>query len=399
MYVCTMYIVCVYVSSDILIHTFHSLTHACIFTYPSGDLAYMGNPLYAKEIFNDMAEVFEDRLVSRLGYSCPWIMRQLLDNLIAHQEDADSTFVRMATPIGRWRMLDLGCGSGLIGKIFGDFVQSCSTSINGNPINGNDEEAHIASVSAEAKGVDAKSSPSYATIVCAESDTGAMEGVARSELYAGGLLVGVDIADRMINQALRCGCYTHLHCADLTSTLEAFASTSTSTRASGNGKSVNSAADVTAHHSDEDKFKLDVVCVADTFLYIGALGKVFQLVHQVLRTSGIFMFTTEDLDSSPMRIPEKQKCSESNISKEEGGEDAISSSGVCMEDVMSFEPHGHIDLNHLQLLTSARYAHSQKYIETLSDMYKLRIVKVENVIVRTENTIPLPGKIYILQKD
>lgn len=47
-----------------------------------GKSTYSVNPEYPKRIFDDMAPVFEKRLVQDLGYNCPWKMRELVDQLL-----------------------------------------------------------------------------------------------------------------------------------------------------------------------------------------------------------------------------------------------------------------------------------------------------------------------------
>ena len=50
-----------------------------------------------------------------------------------------------------------------------------------------------------------------------------------------------------------------------------------------------------------------------------------------------------------------------------------------------------------QLLKSARFAHSNSYIETLAEIHGFQILKMKIVILRTEETIPLYGRLYVLQ--
>jgi predicted TPR repeat methyltransferase len=50
-----------------------------------------------------------------------------------------------------------------------------------------------------------------------------------------------------------------------------------------------------------------------------------------------------------------------------------------------------------QLLTSARFAHSNIYIEKLANIYGFIILNMKIVILRTEDTVPLYGRLYVLQ--
>jgi predicted TPR repeat methyltransferase len=51
-----------------------------------------------------------------------------------------------------------------------------------------------------------------------------------------------------------------------------------------------------------------------------------------------------------------------------------------------------------EMLTSARFAHSHPYILSLASTYAYEVVEVRDIIVRTEVSVPLPGKIYMLCK-
>ena len=50
-----------------------------------------------------------------------------------------------------------------------------------------------------------------------------------------------------------------------------------------------------------------------------------------------------------------------------------------------------------QLLKSARFAHSNSYIQMLADIHGFQILKMKIVVLRTEETIPLYGRLYVLQ--
>jgi shikimate kinase len=50
-----------------------------------------------------------------------------------------------------------------------------------------------------------------------------------------------------------------------------------------------------------------------------------------------------------------------------------------------------------QLLKSARFAHSNSYIEALCQIHGFQILKMKIVVLRTEETVPLHGRLYVLQ--
>ena len=92
------------------------------------------------------------------------------------------------------------------------------------------------------------------------------------------------------------------------------------------------------------------------------------------------MFSTENLDASPMR-------------QVRSGNEA---GGVEEEQAVTFEPPScHAGV---QMLRSARFAHSDLYINDVAAMHRFECVKCQDIIVRTEATEPLPGRIFVLRK-
>ena len=65
--------------------------------------------------------------------------------------------------------------------------------------------------------------------------------------------------------------------------------------------------------------------------------------------------------------------------------------------IIDFEPVGAVPGWGGELLKSARFAHSNSYIEILAHIHGFQIVKSKSVILRTEETIPLYGRLYVLE--
>ena len=189
---------------------------------------------------------------------------------------------------------------------------------------------------------------------------------------------------------------------------------------------------------------LNLIIAADTFIYVGALGFVFRQIKLCLEKNGYFLFSIEDLDRSPMRVNDKNlsiitqvdkvkypsmemlsvynlyynknnKCidhednnhinskriNDSISVKIEKNDDEIEGkiSHLEIEElrIIDFEPVGAVPGWGGELLKSARFAHSNSYIEILAHIHGFQIVKSKSVILRTEETIPLYGRLYVLE--
>lgn len=72
-------------------------------------------PQYVREVFDELADTFEEKLVTHLEYRVPW---QLVDALkrLEPEEFADS-----AAPT--WVVADVGCGTGLCGRLLRPHVK------------------------------------------------------------------------------------------------------------------------------------------------------------------------------------------------------------------------------------------------------------------------------------
>lgn len=62
---------------------------------------------YVRTLFDQHAKAFDEILVERLGYRVPWRMRRMLEGHV---------------PGRPARLLDLGCGTGLVGQVFADLA-------------------------------------------------------------------------------------------------------------------------------------------------------------------------------------------------------------------------------------------------------------------------------------
>jgi predicted TPR repeat methyltransferase len=174
----------------------------------------------------------------------------------------------------------------------------------------------------------------------------------------------------MVELSRQNGGYSHLYCDDLRSSLGLLASA--------------------IQHQQTPAVNL--VLSADTFLYVGFLGEIFSLVQSSLSSDGLFIFSTEQLETSPMRLLiHREGLGEARL-----GETDSSESNAAIEEMRKYEPEGHT--NGAQILSSGRFAHSHSYILSLGEKYGFSVVHIEDIIVRTEVNVPLPGKIYVFQR-
>ena len=364
-----------------------------------------GDPVYAERIYDEMAAKFENKLVDCLGYRGPWLMRDLLERLthvnnsgdanngsnsnpLASATEGDASVTNTTSlflsppvhlrPKGEWRILDVGCGSGLCGKVFHQYVRTSLPT----PLNNTDPSMDVNHIS--------------------NAETTAISSTRRDlplsavPTTVGGLMVGIDVSGKILEIAKNTGTYDCTKKYDLCDALRVLDCTQI---------------------EESVRTGLDMVIAADTFIYVGALGEVFSLVRNVLRDAvnstgesgsidssatkssskeqygGLFMFSTEDLETSPMLVEHMKVSTTPEDSRDKS---------TCTVPVDSldtdYDIEGAVPGWGGQLLKSARFAHSDRYIRALCEKYRFRVLVHEKIVLRTEETIPLPGNIYILQK-
>lgn len=75
-------------------------------------------PAYVREVFDELADTFEEKLVTHLEYRVPWL---LVDALKKH-EPAVFSDGKSRDRSREWRVADVGCGTGLCGRLLRPFV-------------------------------------------------------------------------------------------------------------------------------------------------------------------------------------------------------------------------------------------------------------------------------------
>lgn len=148
---------------------------------------------YVVRLFDQYADRFDQHLQQELGYRAPLDIVKLIEQHAPEQH--------------AWRVLDLGCGTGLVGEALAGRAQS---------------------------------------------------------------LVGVDLSEKMLQQARERGEYTQLACAD-----------------------------VLQHLQQAESGSVDTIIATDVFIYVGKLDEVVAQAKRLLSPGGMLAFTVEDMASSP----------------------------------------------------------------------------------------------------
>lgn len=201
---------------------------------------------YISAEFDGFAESFDKQLLENLKYSVPNEMKKAIE-IVAKEDKA-------------YNILDLGCGTGLVGELIKEKVES---------------------------------------------------------------LIGVDLSEKMLEEARKKGVYTELVKSDIQSYLDTLS-----------------------------KDSVEIVTAADLFIYIGELESIFKSTNEILSEDGLFVFSTELLES---------------------------------------------DRDYF-LNRTGRFSHSTGYIERLIDLFSFKLITDKDIIVRKENNIDVKGKLYVLSK-
>jgi predicted TPR repeat methyltransferase len=136
-----------------------------------------------------------------------------------------------------WKILDMGCGSGLVGRVFSKFVDSDSS---------NSTSSADSDLSEPVIDLDKL------------ADEKALRVALKASLNSSSFAVGVDVSAAIARVAYRNGGYRSVFVGDLRKILAACSSIL-------NG-------DVVPKEDSENFAKFDLVAAADTFIYIGTTG-------------------------------------------------------------------------------------------------------------------------------
>jgi predicted TPR repeat methyltransferase len=348
-----------------------------------GDCHLRGKNSYIEFVFDELAENFENRLVKILDYQAPTLLFALLSSVLERihknsipsnsnsseydergqepQEQPLDSSCSSGFPFQQWKIVDLGCGSGLCAKAFRSsplFTQQ----YNNSPV-------HLS-----------------------ECFHDSLSDLLQDQNHS--WIAGVDLSPKMIalcspSQQPQVSpsppLYNYLVSGDLFSLLKDILSCSSSSTRSG----------------------VNLVLSADTFIYVGYLGEVFSLVSRILCGSGFFAFSTEDLDSSPMIVPETETETETEGDTRQNrnnDEDEDNSSPSTLSEILRYEvPSVSVESSShppkgVKLLKSARFAHSTEYITALADYYEFSVLAEQKILLRKEEGVPLTGNLYVLQR-
>jgi predicted TPR repeat methyltransferase len=354
-----------------------------------GDCHLRGKNSYIEFVFDELAENFENRLVNILDYQAPTLLFALLSSVLerinknsvsnsnsnnSEYDERDQEIQRhqqldsscSGFPFQQWKIVDLGCGSGLCAKAFRNsplFIQK------------NNSTVHLSECFYES-----------------------LSDLLQDQNHS--WIAGVDLSPKMIalcsprtnpqhqhQQQVNPSppLYNYLVSGDLFSLLKEILSCSSSS-------------------SSSTPSGVNLVLSADTFIYVGYLGEVFSLVSQILCENGLFAFSTEDLDSSPMIVRETETEEERRRNRNKDNEEEDNSSSSAMSEILRFEVPSvsRESSNHfpkgVKLLKSARFAHSTEYITGLAEYYEFSVLAEQKILLRKEEGVPLTGNLYVLQR-
>ena len=196
-----------------------------------GQLNTSCDPMYVRLLYDQMADSFENKLVDSLDYKAPWLYREMIEKYLANDL---SKYV--------YRCLDLGCGSGLVGRVFRKTISV------------DDDVISVTSLLAS------NNEDIEKAIVASSQDESA--------------LIGIDVSPKIAAIAANHNTYDVVGVADINEVLS---------------MSVN------------NNISYNIIIASDTFIYVGGLYDIFQKVSKLLKPPGIFAFSTEDLDLSTMK--------------------------------------------------------------------------------------------------
>jgi predicted TPR repeat methyltransferase len=338
---------------------------------------------YARRIYEDMGEAFESRLVDKLGYRGPSILYDMVTQVLSVASTSTSTSTSAAASIvGNskvWNILDVGCGSGLVGKSFHPLVISSSSS------NGTGDNAFSDISPACMSNVYEDISP----LILAKEKMVSTKGKGCVECKCEGVMIGVDISSKMCEITIKSQYYTHVACCDAVVAIESFIPSSPSSPSSSSSPATTTTTTTTTG-AETDVAVLDMVIVADTFIYLGPLGPSFAAAKKALKPGGLLVFSIENLENSNMRL----EITTTDLPIETS---ASASSNFSLNDNNNTDILNAVPGWGGALLSSSRYAHSPKYIEVLASLHGLQILLQKSVVLRTESTLDVRGQMYVMR--
>ena len=319
--------------------------------------------------------------------------------------------------------IDLGCGTGLCGRVFHNFV---------------DSEVHNL-VTATETNAEAK---------CKESSFPSLNNIGLSNKLEDlvflsnskniklPLFVGIDISSRILEIAARNGGYNIVICCDLHDALKCFhapipintSSFKEEMNDNSNNENYSNNINNNINHCTEALIGLNLLIAADTFIYVGGLSSVFLSAQKAIVSKGLFIFSVENLDDCDVpHIQEKQQelqCSDSKQSKVitfsdlndvQSHSDTTATTTTTSKinyihkinenknEIIFLnegeEPVGAVPGWGAKLRSSARFAHSDTYIQALSIHYGFSVLACRKLPLRNEGSIAIMGIFYVLQRN
>mmetsp|Transcript_22050 Transcript_22050/g.44056 ORF Transcript_22050/g.44056 Transcript_22050/m.44056 type:complete len:517 (-) Transcript_22050:36-1586(-) len=307
----------------------------------SGQSALKSSEEYVKTVFDGLADVFEERLVDKLGYRVPW---QLFDIVYEHFREGEAALV--SEYINRtMTVVDLGCGTGLVGKCFSALVREKSherSLLEADLRDTTNHKARLMDAIVEMDAVDPdhndtdfneareengrviKKCEGRLSIITNLLEAQEKKGIEAMWEKPKGRMLGCDLSPKMCSAANQTGAYTEMvETVDCDNFLKGFQAE-------------------TVH----------IIVSADTYIYVGDLRATFEQSARILVRGGVLAFSIETLGEG-------------------------------------------VDDKGFKLLPSGRYAQAPSYVKGLAETYGFAVLKEKEIVIRKEQSIDIRGMLFL----
>jgi len=277
---------------------------------------------YVKQLFDFYAVAgYEDHMTQGLGYRGPEILWNAFSTEVRDREQRD------------WYALDLGCGTGLVGKTFRALLPTLRV------LYGCDLSSGMVTIARETRVPTPSVSPLDDTVQKTKKLTNSSVSSVSSTATR-----TLPVYDSVAEQ----------DCSAYLSTL--ISETRTAQAAS------------PASPRHRLSYPWNLLLAGDVLGYLGDLSQLFSRARELLSKDGVFVFTVEKMTT------------ETHQHQHQTGEDDGNQLGSSPSYVLA---------------EGGRFVHSKSYVERLAEKSGFKVVSCESSILRTQNGSPVEGIVYV----